>query len=247
MAGSTLDAIFDFKYGAADWRGDRQEIFQEFQKTLKHFDVVDGQVIRTVETTIEFASALGRVNLTPVIGPTYLYADKTFRADPVFIKQITRIKTTTVDTFSENSYRVTIDDWDVLPDIHTITHETRDGKVPLALTKNSSLTNLVLRPIVGTLQQECGFVGNTTPLDVPFAETEEEMTAVAHRQRQRDTAVVRELDMPLNPFIKGGHTVRVINRGRSIDKRLIVVGGKASHSADTGRALGHLVTEDWQK
>jgi hypothetical protein len=237
----------DFKYGSSDWREDREETFRKTQQVRTQYTVVDGQVVRTVETTTSYASALSAVGTDPTVGPPWFYADKTYRADPAYKFQDTRIVTTTYEELSGDSYQVTIDDFDVLAGTHTITHKIIDGKIPLAPTKGSSLTNLLLRPVVVQYIQTCDFVENSTSIDLQYAETEDEMSAAVRRQRQRDTAVVRELDIPANPFIRAGHTVRLIDAGRSIDKRVIVVGGKVTHSADTARATTHLVTEDWQK
>lgn len=242
---SILRARFDFKYGGADWRKDRAETFQKTKEVRTNYITADGQLVEKIETTKEYASVLARVGADPVVGPPYYYADKNFHADPYEIFQKTRIKTSTYEQFSETSYKIKIDDFDVLHNIHTYSTVEIDGKIPLTPTKKSALIAYSQEPIVGTLAHKCAWVDNTVPLDLPYAEDEEDIGKAARRQQQRDSAIARTITIPFNPFIKPGHTVRLVIPSRGIDADHMVIGTSTKHSSDTGSSMTQLSLEYW--
>lgn len=244
---TVVAAAFDYKYGGADWRLDPAESFQKSKEIRTKYTTADGQLIRTVETTKEYKSGLAQVSTNPIVGPPYLYGDGTFHADVSEPFQTTRVRTTTYEAFSETSYQVTIDDFDVLLNKHTISHAIVDGQIPLAPTKKSALTSLILRPIVGTLLYQCSWVPNTVPLNLHYAEDEDDIGKAARRQQQRDTAIVRTIDVPLNPRIREGQTGRLIDAVRSIDALHMIVGVKHTQSSETGKGVTHLEIEYWNR
>lgn len=247
MADPIISAAFDYKYGTADWRADAVETFQKTKEVRTKYTSSDGQLIRTVETTTSWASGLAEVATNPITGPPYLYADGQFHADVSEIFQVTQIKTSTYEEFSENSYQVTIDTFDVLKNKHTITHQIIDGKIPLAPTRKSSITALILRPLVGQLLHQCSWVPDSVQLDLPWAENSTEMGRAAKRQWQRDSAPVRVIQMPANPLMKLGHTVRRIDAARSTDCMEVIVGVKHTVSSETGKATTELTLEHWAR
>lgn len=244
---NTIVAKFDFKYSDSDWRKDRVETYQKSKEVATHYTVADGHVVQTIETTSTWASALSQISTTPITGPPFLYADENFYADAAFIFQTTQIKTTDYQEFSSTSYRVDVDTFDVLNNKHK--HETFyiDGKIPLAPTKQSSLSNLVMRPLVGTLNVDCDSVPSTDPLDLPYVETETEMGRATKRKMQRDNATVRTLSMPLNPLMEIGDTVDLIIHERTIHAKHILTAFSQMISSQTGEARGDLELEFWPK
>jgi hypothetical protein len=240
-------AHFDFQYGDADWRRDLEETFQLWQRIATDYTVVDGQVVREVETTWEFASAIAYVAINPITGPPYFYADGNYYADPAFIFQKTHIKTKTYSSISDNSYDITIDDYDVLLNKHTITHVQIDGKIPLAVTVNSALSNLVQQPLVGSLSDECGFVDSKQPIDLPWAESEADVAKATKRAMQRATAVVRRVKCKANPFIKITDTVLLIDDKRQLNAPHLVVAKTTTLNPETGEATDTIDLEDWTR
>jgi hypothetical protein len=185
--------------------------------------------------------------LNPNTGPPYFYQDGNYRVDAAFIFQKTHIKTTTYEAISATSYDVTIDDYDVLTGVHTITHATIDGKLPLALTLNSALSNLIQRPLVGTLDDNCGFVPSSTPLNLPWAESASDIGVAAKRANQRATAILRRVKGKANPLIRIGDTVRLIDARRSLDANHMTVARVISINQETGEASMTLDLEDWTR
>jgi hypothetical protein len=242
-----LQKAFDYKYSGADWRLDIVETFRRTKEVRTRYTTSDGQLLGTVETTKEYASGLAQVSTDPINGPPFTYGDGSFHADPAEIFQTTHVKTTTYEDYSATSCLVTIDDFDVLKNKHTITKQVIDGKIPLAPTKKSALTSLILQPLVGKLLYNCAWVPNTVPLDLPYAENENEMGRAARRQQQRDTAIVRSITLPMNPRIRVGQTVRLIDKGRSIDAMHVVVAIKHIQNSQTGEARAELTLEFWNR
>ncbi len=236
-----VKAVFDYKYQATDWRADLQEPFQQTKRVSTQYVSDDGHLIRKIETTETFASAESTINNDPVTGPPYKFADGKFYANSPWIFQTTRIVTSSFEEISDTSYRVKIDDFDVLKNIHVFSEQIVDGKLPLTPTKSSALTSLVLRPIVGTLTHQCDWVPNTVPLDVPFAESQED----ADKAAQRDHAIVRTLEAPMNPFRRRGHTIRLVDAVRMIDRLHMLTAVKRTISAETGLLKDVLTLEDW--
>lgn len=220
---ATVIYIHNYKYGPTDWRADIAESYQQTKKVHTDYTVVDGQVLRTVETTWEFASAIAyRSVQLPDPPPTFIYVDGTYRADPAYIFQKTHIKTTAYEAYGDTSYLVTIDDFNVLTGQVTHSVSVVDGKIPLAPTQNSALTNLVQQPTSASLEDNCGFVTTTTVINNQYLESAEDAATAARRQMQRDTAIVRRLKHAANPMMKLGDTVQIIDEKRGLDARHIL-------------------------
>jgi hypothetical protein len=239
-------ARFDYKYGEKDWRKDPVESFQRTKEIRTAYTTFDGHIVRTVETTREWASAEAQVASDPIAGPPYFYADGKYHADVSEIFQTTHVKTITYESYSATSYQITIDDFDVLLNKHTITRQVIDGKIPLAPTIKSALTNLTQRPIVGTLNHQCEWVENTVPLDLPWAEDSSDMAKAARRKAQRDSAIVREITAPANPLVKIGHTIRLVDAPRSIDAKHVLVNKVAKYDSRDASLKDELTLEYWQ-
>lgn len=237
---------FNYKWAGNDWRKDDAETFQRTKEVRTTYTVFDGHIVRTVETTREWASAEAQVAADPVAGPPYFYADGKYHADVSEIFQTTHIKTITYESYSATSYQITIDDYDVLLNTHTITRQVIDGKIPLAPTTRSALTNLIQRPLVGTLAHTCEWVDNTVPLDLPWAEDPSDLSKAARRKAQRDSAIVREISAPANPLVRIGHTIRLIDAARSIDARHMLVNKAAKYDSKDASLKDDLTLEYWE-
>jgi hypothetical protein len=247
MSTSTVvRARFDYKYSANDWRKDAVETFQPVRKVGTRYTVADGHLVRTIETTREFASAEAQVAADPIAGPPYFYADGKYHADVAQIFQTTRIKTTTYEDYSATSYQITIDDFDVLLNKHTITRQVIDGKIPLAPTVRSSFTNLIQKPLVGTIDHKCAWVDNTTPLDLPWAEDDEDMGKAGRRQAQRDSAIVRKITIPSNALVQPGHTARLVHAVRDIDANHMIVSKQTRYESKDATLKDDLGLEYWE-
>lgn len=228
---------YDYKYQTRQWRADVQESFQKTKTVKTEYRVVDGQIVRTIETTWEFQSA--RAAKTPQLpdppgGTTFLYVDGSFRANPAYIFQKTRIKTTTYEAYGDTAYLVTIEDRDILNNTVTRTTSIIDGKIPLAPTKNSSLSNLLQQPITGTLEDNCDFIPATITLENGYLEDGTDAAKAARRALQRATAIVRRLKHAVNPLMKIGDTIRLVDDKRGLDGRHVLARRSVELNEDGG-------------
>jgi hypothetical protein len=216
-------ATYDYKYELALWRADIEEFFQKTKQVTTSYTVVDGQILATVETTWEFADAIAAKSpQLPDPPTTFLFVDGTYRKDAAFVFQKTHIKTTTYEAYGETAYLVTIEDYNVLTRELTRTVSIVDGKIPLAPTVNSALTNLILQPITIVLEDNCDFIDSRMTIDNQWLESEEDGSTVARRALQRETAIVRRLKHAANPMMRVGDTVRIVDDKRGLDARHIV-------------------------
>jgi hypothetical protein len=239
-------ARFDWKYGGKDWRLDQAESFQQTRDIQTDYTVVDGQILKTVETTREFADAIAGVPINIRTGPPYLFADGSFRKDPHFIFQKTHIKTTTYEAFGDGAYRLTIEDLDVLTGKITTSVSVIDGKIPLAPTVKSALSNLTQIPVLGILDATCDYVDTKEAVTVIYAGDDGETARAAKRRMQRATAIVRTVKRAANPLIRVGNTVRLIDAKRVLDARHMVVARTITIKEDGGADMT-LTTEYWTK
>lgn len=244
---STVLAAYDYKYQANVWRGDVNETFQASKRVKTEYTVVDGQVVKTVETTWEFASAIAERSVQlPDPPTTFLYVDSTYRKDRVYIFQKTHIKTTTYSAYGDGAYLVVIDDLDVLTGINTHTTSIIDGKIPLAPTVGSSLSNLIQQPITEVLDDNCDSIDKTITIDSEYLQDESEGAKLAKRRMQRETAIVRRVKHGVNPLMKIGHTIQVIDPKRSVDGRHVLL-GKHFTMGENGAADEVLEMEFWTR
>ncbi|MDQ6892200.1 MAG: hypothetical protein M3167_06290 [Acidobacteriota bacterium] len=213
----------EWKYGAADWRRDLAETFGLLKIQSTKYRVVDGEIVETVDTITEYEDPIAGVPANPD-GPPDLYADGSYRADPVFQFINTHIVTTTYQATGPDSYTAQIDDFNILTGETTHRTVSINGSLPVAMTKGSVLSNLTQQPIVATLYDPCDFVSSKLAYTVEFAETEDDLSAVARRKMQRATAIVRKVTLAANPLIKIGDTVRLVSTQRLLDGLHIVVG-----------------------
>ncbi len=213
-------ATYDFKYELALWRKDIEESFQQTKQVTTNYTVVDGQILATVETTWEFADAIAAKSpQLPDPPTTFLFVDNTYRKDAAFVFQKTHIKTTTYEAYGDTAYLVTIEDYNVLTRETTRTVSIIDGKIPLAPTINSALTNLILQPITIILEDNCDFIESRTTIDNQWLESADDGATVARRALQRETAITRRLKQAANPMMKIGDTVRLIDEKHGLDAR----------------------------
>jgi hypothetical protein len=220
---TVLSRRHDFKYEGRIWRADVQESFQKTKRTRMDYTVVDGQIVKTVETIEEFADAIAAVSSQAAEPPvTFFFFDTTYRKDPAYILQKTHVKTTTYQAYGEGSYLVTLDDYDVLTGLTTRSTSIIAGKIPLAPTINSALSNLTLRPIISDLNDNCDFIGAKTTIGGAYLEDESDAAKVAKRQLQRVTAIMRNLNHGANPQMKIGQTVRLVAAKRGLDARHVL-------------------------
>jgi hypothetical protein len=219
-----LSRRHDFKYENRTWRADVQESFQKTTQNRTDYTVEDGQIVKTVETIWAFADAVAaassQLGAEPL--PSFLFFDKTYRKDPAYTFQKTHIKTTTYSAYGDSSYLLTISDYDVLTGKTTRTVSVVDGKMPLAPTINSALSNMVQRPIISDLEDNCDFIGSKTDIGNAYLEDGSDAARAAKRALQRVTAIVRTVTHPANPLMKLGHTVRLVAEKRGLDARHIL-------------------------
>jgi len=213
-------AAYDYKYEPSVWRKDVNEAFQLIKKVKTDYTVVDGQIVQSVATTWTFDSAIAQRSVQlPPPPVTFLYVDGSYRADPAFIFQKTHVTTTTYSAYGETSYQLTIDDYDVLNNKLTRTVSIVDGKLPLAPTVNSALSNLIQLPVSAELDNNCDSVPSTLVIDNAWAEDPTEAGRVERRALQRATAIVRRFKHGANPLMRIGHTVRLVDAKRALDAR----------------------------
>jgi hypothetical protein len=239
---------YDFKYQAAIWRADVAESFQKTKQTRTDYTVVDGQVVKTVETTREFADAVAAVSpqFVPEPPATFLFFDKTYRKDSAYTFQKTHIKTTTFEAYGNDAYLVTIDDYNVLTGTTTRTVSIVDGKIPLAPTINSALTNLINRPILNTLEDNCDSIDSRTDIGNAWLEDTSDAAKATKRKLQRETAIVRRVKHAANPLMKLGHTIRLVAPKRGLDARHILV-QRTITTDENGAADEALSMEFWTR
>jgi hypothetical protein len=213
----------DYKYEPRLWRADVEESFQKTKQTRVDYTVADGQVVKTVETVWEFADAIAEVSAqTPEPPHTFLFIDGTYRKDSAYVFQKTHIITTTWSAYGDGAYLLTIEDYDVLTGKTTRTVSVVDGKIPLAPTINSSLTNLIQQPILTNLEDNCDFVNTRTDLANGYIEDGTDASKAAKRRQQRDTAVVRRVSHAANPLMQIGDTIRLVAEKRGLDARHVL-------------------------
>lgn len=242
---SVLLAAYDFKYEGSVWRGDVAEIFQPSKRVATNYIVADGQIIQTTETTWEYASAVAEKSIQlPDPPTTFLYVDGTYRADRVYIFQKTHIVTTTYSAYGAGAYLLVIDDLEVLTGIVKHSVSIIDGKIPLAPTVSSSLSNLIQQPINLVLDDSCDSIPSTVVVDNQYIQNEDEGSKMAKRRMQRETAIVRRVKHGVNPLMKIGHTVQLIDPKRGVDARHILLGKSFTMSVD-GAADEVLEMEFW--
>lgn len=240
-----LLAAYDYKYEPQVWRADIEESFQKTKQSRTEYTVVDGQILRTVELIFEWESAKA-ANSPQLPDPplTFLYVDKTYRKDPAFIFQLTHRKTTTYEALGESSYLVTIVDRDILNNTETTEIRIIDGRIPLAPTVNSALTNLIQQPISTVLSDNCDFIETKTTLDNQWLEDDQDATKAARRKLQRETAIIRRVKHAANPLMKLGDTVRLVDEKRGLDKRHVLARRSITVNED-GAADQVTELEDW--
>lgn len=242
----TLLAAYDFKYEPRVWRSMIEQSFQKTKQSRTSYTTSDGQIVRTVEEIWEFESAkAARTPQLPDPPLTFLYIDRTYRKDPAFIFQRTRVKTTTYEALGDEAYLVTIEDFDVLNGTRTREVHIIDGKIPLAPTVNSALTNLIQQPISTVLSDNCDFIETRTTLDNQWLEDDQDASKAARRKHQRDNAIIRRLKHAANPLMQLGDTVRLVDAKRGLDKRHIVARRTITVSED-GAADQVTEFEDWR-
>jgi len=240
----TVLARFQYRYGEKDWRWYPQEVYDVVQKDDIAYTVADGQIIKTVETKWEYAAAEAAVPVNIILGgPGYLYADGKYYDSPFFTFRKTHIITSEYSAYDANSYVVQIDDYNVLTGKHTFSTAVVDGKIPLAPTIGSALSNLLQRPITGTLNLPCDYTENTLTIQSQWAENETELNNLARRAAQLATAIDRTVTMKDNPYIYRGGTVRLKHPKRSIDALHLVWGRNKKYNGATGEATMDL----WMK
>lgn len=234
----TVLAPYDYKYEPAVWRKDVAETFQQVKEVHTDYTVVDGQVVKTVEHTFEFQSALAaKSDQLPDPPPTFLYADATYRKDAAYIFQNTHIVTTTDEAYGSGSYLETIEDLDVLKGTVKETVSVIDGKIPLAPTINSALSNLILQPSQGELDGNCGYIDQRKVIEAAWVESDADAARVARREWERENAIVRRVGMAANPLMRIGHTVRLISPKHLIDARHVVTGRAFTIDENGGAAM----------
>lgn len=235
---TTIDvtlATYDYKYEARVWRADVEESFQQKKETRTEYTVFDGQILRTVETIWEFADAIAAASVQlPDPPATFIFVDGTYRKDAAFVFQKTHIKTTTYEAYGEASYLLVIEDFDVLAGTITRTQSIIDGKVPLAPTLSSALSNLIQQPISTELDDNCDFLETRTVIDNQYLESADDAARAARRKLQRETAVVRRVKHRANPLMKIGDTVRLIARKRGLDARHVLTRREIALTEDGG-------------
>lgn len=240
-----LVAIHDYKYAPGVWRGDIAETFQKAKQVKTDFTVVDGQVVRTRETTWAWASALAaKTPQIPEPPATFLYAvDATsgvttaggsYRANPTYIFQKVLIRTTTYSAYGDGAYLVHVATYDVLTGITTYTSSIVDGKIPLSPTVNSALSNLIQQPVVGVLDDNCDSIPTTTVIGDAYIEDNDDAAKVARRRMQRETAIVRRVKHAANPLMRLGHTIRLVDDKRGLDARHVLTGKSVTIDAEGG-------------
>lgn len=235
----------DFKFEANVWRGEVAETFRKTKQIRTNYLVADGQIIKTVESTWEYASAEAERSVQiPEVPATFLYVDGSYRADPEYIFQKTHIKTTTYSAYGDTSYLLTIADLNVLTGVTQHSTSIVDGKLPLAPTVSSNLSNLIQQPITGVLDDACDTIPATIAIDSPYAQDEGEAAALAKRRMQRETAIVRRVKHGVNPLMRIGQTVQLIDDKRGVDARHIITGKSFSYSEE-GAADETLEMENW--
>ena len=244
---TTVLQRYPYQWGDKDWRGQEEEMFQKGKEVRTVYNVLDGQILGTKETTSQFASPEAGVAADPVSGPPYLYADGKYYADAAEIFQPTAVKITSYNAFGQTSYQVTLESFDPLSGAPPLTTQfIVDGQMPLAPTQGSAQSRLVRRPAIQQLSvSPCDFVSSVQALDLPWAEDEDDMAAAGRRAMQRATAVPFQLKLPANPMIKRGDTVQVIHRARGIDWMCLVVGRHFTVDGTTGEASMELDLEWW--
>lgn len=241
---------YDFKYETRVWRSEVAETLRQKKQVRTEYTInpASGQIVETIETTWEFQSAKAeRTNQLPDPpgGGTFLYIDGSYRANAAYIFQKTRIKTTLYEAYGDTSYRLTIEDRDVLNNVVVRSTSIIDGKAPLAPTVGSALTTLIQQPITGILDDTCGdYVPSTTVLDGAYLEDSSDAAKAARRKRQRDTAIVRRVKHGANPLMKIGQTIRLADQKRTLDARHILV-GKTLEMREDGGADETLEMEFW--
>jgi len=244
---STLLLHHDYKYEASIWRQDLAESFQKRKTVKTEYTVGGGQVVETVETTWTFDSAIAaRSPQLPDPPTTFIYVDGTYRADEAYIFQKTQIKTTTYSAYGASSYQVNVDIYNVLTGQTTHSTSIIDGKIPLAPTISSSLTNLIQQPLSGTLDDNCDFIPATTTIDSGYIQDADEAAFVAKRRMQRATAIVRRLKHAANPMMKLGQTIQLVDGKRSLDGRHVFTGRTVAVN-EAGDASETLQMEFWTR
>lgn len=238
-------ARYDYKYGATDWKKDVQETFQQISEDGTLYAVSDGQIVQTIETIWEWQSAVAEKSpQLPDPPATFIYADKTYRKDAAYIFQRTHVLTTTYEAYGDTAYKKTVDDFDVLRAQHTITVSIVDGKIPMAPTVGSPYSALINQPITEVLEDNCDFIETRTTIDSQYLQNWAEGATAARRKLQRETAVVRRVQMPANPLMRRGQTVRLVSRKRGVDKRHVLA-RRTITIDENGGAVMVPELEDW--
>jgi hypothetical protein len=115
--------------------------------------------------------------------------------------------------------------------------------MPLAPTVGSPLRWARI-PITAQIAiTDCAFVDSKASLDLPWAETVEELTSAGIRAAQRSMAIIREFDRAWNPLMKPGDALVLTSRRHGIvAERHIITDTKGT--VDIGADM-HVTAEFW--
>lgn len=240
----------DHKYQSTVWRSDREETFQEIEQERTDYGITGGYIARQTESKWEFFNKPAASTPTPQSPPPYFFGDATFRANPAYTKQLTEVKTTSYESQGGNSIAVTVEEYDPVTGTTSGGTNVIFGTLPAAITRNSVFSRLVQRPISGTMIDGCidaHFVPGRTALNLEWAEDEDDIARATRRQMQRDSAVVRRLRCAANPLMRVGQIIMLIDLGRSIRAKHVLVAKKTTRNWETGDATAQLTLEFWPR
>jgi hypothetical protein len=245
---STLVVAKDYKYSDGVWSNQVAETFQLVNEKRTSYIVSAGYITQQVQSEYSFYDRAAPASTTPETPPPYYFPDATFRYDPAYTLQLTAQGTTDYAASGSSSVQVTTADFNPATGQFDTTTTTVAGNAPRAITVNSAFTSLVQQPTAGTLIDGCideHFVSGKASLDLPWAETAEEVNRATRRQMQRDSAMVRRVALAANPLMKIGDTVRLVDQKRTVAASHMLTGKKITRNTETGAANMQLTLEFW--